>query len=663
MRRTLIAALLATSLAAPVFAADGTADDTGDDTADDTGAHAHHGHSGHGEQHVVIGDAGPLKQGPAQIIGARFLDTEGTIRKLGDENGAGAAALVFVDNECPVSARYLGELNDFADAADAAGVDFYAVVSSPRRTWRDAAQLRDAYGLRVPVLFDPSGDLAARLGPITLAEAFVINQDDRMIYRGRIDDRYAGIGQLRRVIRNHDLLDAFKVAADPRGGGARHPRQSAAISRLGSARTNAPSPTRAISSRFLAANCVECHQTGGVAPFALQTYEQSSIRSGMLEYVTAERLMPPWRPHPRFGRFRDERYLSDRQIALFAAWAENADAEGAAEDRAPGVVLPDPGWRHGTPDLVLSMAEPFQVPAKGDDIYRYFVLPSGMVEDRTVVAIDFRPGDPAVVHHANFFVDYDGRARREDAKDAAPGFSVFGTGEFMSYDGTDANAFGIGGWAPGGEPYALPEGIGLWLPKGGDIVIEIHYKLNGKATTDQSQIGFYFADRPAREYIDGLLIGTQDLDIPPGERSYVRHVSMDVPAGFRLVDAMPHMHYIGSRARMTVTFPDGRTQSVFGVEDWDLRWQNIYMLRTPLHIPAGSRIDAWFEWDNSDENHDNPFDPPRRIGWGWKSEDEMAEVWLGVILDDPSRRDALIRASGLSWVSADSKPFPDVGAQ
>ena len=133
---------------------------------------------------------------------------------------------------------------------------------------------------------------------------------------------------------------------------------------------------------------------------------------------------------------------------------------------------------------------------------------------------------------------------------------------------------------------------------------------------------------------------------------------MDVPVGFRLVDVMPHMHYIGARARMTVTFPDGRVEPVIGIDDWDLRWQNIYVLRDPLRIPAGSRIDAWFVWDNSGANIDNPFNPPRPMKWGWKSEEEMAEIWMGIIPDDPSQRNRLIEASYKSWYSTDSLPMP-----
>ena len=598
-----------------------------------------------------------MQDGDAGIVGARFLDVDGNIRRLGDENGAGPAALVFVDDECPVSARYLGELDAFLAEAEGAGIDLYAVVSSPGRTWADARKLRDDHELTTPVLFDASGDLAARLDPVTLGEAFVISEDDRLIYRGRIDDRFESIGRLRRVIRSHDLLEAFTAARDP--GAERRTTTPVgcyfeAWDNVGEREVTYARDIEPI----LAANCAECHQAGGVAPFALGRYRQAAGRSRMLAHVTGEGLMPPWRAEPRFGRFRDERYLSRTQIDLFAAWAAGGAAEGSPDDRAPEPRLPDPGWRHGEPDLVLPMVEPYAVPASGDDVYRYFVIPSGLVRPRTVTAIDFQPGDASVVHHANFFVDYSGRARREDAKDDEPGFSVFGTGSFMSYDNTDEDSYGIGGWTPGAEPYSLPEGVGLWLPPRGDIVIEVHYKLNGRATTDRSRIAFYFADYPTREYIDGLIIGTQDLDIPPGEAAYTRHISMEVPLGFRLVDVMPHMHYAGTRARLVVTYPDGREHTIVGVEDWDLRWQNIYALRTPLHIPAGSRIDGWFVWDNSAENPDNPFDPPRRLQWGWQSEEEMAEFWLGVIPDQPRRRMLLIEASYQTWLNADSRPLP-----
>ena len=133
----------------------------------------------------------------------------------------------------------------------------------------------------------------------------------------------------------------------------------------------------------------------------------------MVAFMTGERLMPPWRAVPDFGAFRDARRLSHHQIALLASWSENGARLGDADDTMPVSLRPDFKWRLGEPDLVLSMPEPFPVPADGDDIYRYFVIPTGFVEDKVVVALEFSPGDPKVVHHANYLMDYGGRARAE----------------------------------------------------------------------------------------------------------------------------------------------------------------------------------------------------------------------------------------------------------
>ena len=310
----------------------------------------------------------------------------------------------------------------------------------------------------------------------------------------------------------------------------------------------------------------------------------------MLKDVTTARQMPPWKPEITPGVYRNERILSPRQIALIAAWADAGAPQGDPAHAAPAAQLGDAQWRMGTPDLILKMTEPFSVPAPGEDIYRYFVIPSGLSEDQIILGMDFRPGDPSVVHHANFFADYSGKARTEDAKDEAPGFSVFGSGSFMSYDNLDDYSFGIGGWTPGTEPYRTPPTAGVYLPAGADIVIEVHYNLSGVATQDQSEVAFYFADYLTPQFLDGLLIGTQDLTIPPGEEEYWRHFWMDVPVGFTLVDLMPHMHYIGKEARVAVTFPSGETHDLIHIRDWELDWQSIYALRKPLHVPAGQPV-------------------------------------------------------------------------
>ncbi len=590
------------------------------------------------------------------IIGARFLDVDGNIRQLGEEGGFNGAVIVFVRQDCPVSSRYLPELNTFANRAKQLGINFYAVVSNPFQSWEDAKKLRGDNKLAFPVLFDPSGDLASRLVPTVTPEAFLVNGDDQLVYRGRIDNRFAGIGKLRQVTTSHDLLDAMDATVS---GKALNATTTEAIGCFfeGWSKEEAPQVTfHKDIEPIIAANCQECHQSGGVAPFPLETFEDSKQRSWMLSLVVEDGNMPPWRATPKYGRFSGERYLSSKQKQLFSEWLGE---KGNKADGGPEVKLPPAGWRMGEPDLELTMVEPFQVPATGKDVYRYFVIPTKMLKDKSLIGIDFLPGAPQVVHHANFFVDYDGKGRKLDAEDKEPGFSVFGTGGFMSYDDVDQNGYGIGGWSPGAEPYRLPDDTSIWLPKGGDLVVEIHYKLSGKAMEDRSKIGLYFADKPTKNYIDGLLIGSQDLDIKAGDKDYRRHISMEVPTGMHLVDIMPHMHYIGTSARVQLTYPDGTTRSLVGIEDWDLRWQNIYVFRKPTYLPKGSKLDAWFTYDNSAENFSNPYNPPKDLKWGWNSEDEMLEVWMGIIPDSWDDRYAYIKAANQSWYRTDSQPAPD----
>ena len=584
------------------------------------------------------------------LIGVRTTDVRGRHHRLGVTGGAvQPVALVFLDTLCPVTGRYMPVLDELRDRARANGVALYGVLSNPAITWREAADFADRFGAGFPILMDTAGDLAVRLGPRVTAEAFVVSTANRIVYRGRIDDRHASIGRVRPHIASHDLADVLDA--------------------LGRGETVAPYETRAVGcfhhiwdepgrpgapvpefnwnrhvAPLLAANCVECHRRGGIAPFALDGYADARRWSRMIAHVTGERLMPPWRAEPGFGGFRDARRLSDRQIALLRAWSEAGAPLGDPGDAMPAPAAGHSRWRLGPPDVVLPMPEPFTVPAAGDDIYRYFVIPTGFVQDRTVVALDFSPGDPQVVHHANYLIDADRRARIEDAKDPEPGFSVFGTGGFLDY-----NAWGIGGWTPGADPWALDRGRGIWLPGGSDIVLEVHYHPNGRATVDRSEIALYFAREPVSEYVDGVVLGTQDLRIPPGERNYWRRFSMEVPSGVTLTSVTPHMHFLGREFIAIATLPDGREAPLIRIADWDFRWQNSFVYREPVHLPAGSRIDVWVRYDNSTHNPQNPARTPRTVTWGWETNDEMAELWLGFVPDRPGDRDRLARAADASW--------------
>ncbi len=584
------------------------------------------------------------------LIGVRVTDVNGHHHRIGVTTGTvQPVVLVFLDTACPVATRYVPTLNKLHAEAEAGGVALYGVLSNPAITWQTSADFVDEFRITFPVILDSTGDLALRLGPRVMSEAFAISTAGRVVYRGRIDDRFAAVGKLRMRIDSHDLHNVIETLAS---GDQSEPYATEAVGCFhhdwSRQSTNSAEPDTITYSRHIApmleANCVECHRDGGIAPFSLEGYDNAKRWHRMVAFMTGERLMPPWRAVQGFGAFRDARRLSDHQIVLLASWSANGAPRGDAGDTMPAPVRSSTKWRLGEPDLVLSMAEAFQVPADGDDIYRYFVIPSGFAEDKVVTALEFSPGDAEVVHHANYLMDYGGRARAEDAKDDEPGFSVFGTGGFLDY-----NAWGIGGWTPGADPYVLDKGLGMWLPKGGDLVLEVHYHLNGKATVDQSEVGLYFAKEPVSRYIDGVVIGTEDLRIPPDEENYWRHFWMDVPSGLALTDVTPHMHFLGREFIALATLPDGSERPLIRIADWDFRWQNTFAYREPVHLPAGSRIDAWVRYDNSADNPQNPALEPETVTWGWETTDEMSELWIGFVHDTPADRQRIVSASERSW--------------
>ncbi|MEM7048158.1 MAG: redoxin domain-containing protein [Acidobacteriota bacterium] len=646
--------LLLAALVLSVVAVDGDTPPSGEQARhhgqhDESGAH---GHSAESDDHPPRARGQSAERDLLQVadlIGLRLQTVDGEAVNLGLGSGARPVAVVFLDDGCTISRRYVPRLNELGEAASEAGVELYAAISNPAITWQEARAFRDEFRLAIPLLFDFNGEVAHQLKPEVVPSAFVVDLAGRVVYSGRIDDRFPSLTKVRNTIRSHDLLRAIEGVG---GDQPVEPRHTVAV---GCYFRPWPEPEAKPTYRdhiapILNANCAQCHSQGGVAPFALDSYDSARRWSRMAAAVTRAGLMPPWHAVRGQGHFREERFLTSRQLDLLEAWDQAGAPRGESAKELPAPTFETSEWPLGEPDLVLTMADTYEVPADGADIYRYFVLPLGLLRDQVVVAMDFQPGDPSVVHHCNFFVDYSGRAREFDSRDPEPGFSVFGTGGFMSYDGANA----LGAWAPGVGPYRLPEGRGFDLPRGGDVVLEVHYHPTGKAARDQSSIAFYFAKGPVKRGVSGLMVGTLDVEVPAGDAAYWRKVSMDVPADMQLVDIAPHMHYLGREARVLAVLPNGIERPLLHVDDWDLRWQGIYTYRSPVDIPAGSRIEASFRFDNSRQNPANPNSPPKTAKWGWGSDEEMAEIYLTIISDDPQATAELHRAARRSWTrSAD----------
>jgi mono/diheme cytochrome c family protein len=583
-------------------------------------------------------------EGPSPF-GLKLLDTASQIHALGDTDGCRAVVAVFLSPECPISNQYIPELNRIYGARGE-GVEFYGVVVDPALTREQVAKYAADFKLEFPLLFDPAGVLAAVCRPTHVPQAFVFDHQGALVYQGRIDDQFASVGRRRERASQHNLREAIEAAV---AGRTPEVRQADAVGcRIeGFGATAEVTYARHIAP-ILYARCAGCHRPGEVAPFALLTYEDAAKRAEFLVDVTSSRLMPPWHARDEYARFRGDRRLSEREIQLIADWARGGVPRGADADM-PAVPPFSEGWQLGEPDLVLAMNEAFHVKADGPDSFRFFVIPIDIPEDKVVAAVEFRPGNPRVVHHAILYLDRSGVAMKRDLADPEPGYEGFLTGGFRP-------AGSLGFWAPGYTPRFLPRGVGQRLARGTDLALQLHYHPSGREETDRSQVGIHFADKPVERYVSGFAMSDFRVDIPPGEPRHKMHYSFTTPVDIEIMDVTPHMHMIGREMKATATPPDGQSITLVWT-DWNFNWQEQYLYREPVRLPAGTRIDLEAWYDNSADNPYNPNQPPARVRLGEMTTDEMCICAFRLISDpDENKRRELQRAVGKSMQEQLSDP-------
>lgn len=385
-------------------------------------------------------------------------------------------------------------------------------------------------------------------------------------------------------------------------------------------------------------HCAPCHRPGGAGPFPLLAYDDVRRRARQIAEVTASRFMPPWKPAPGFGGpFIGSRRLADGDVALFRRWAEAGAPAGDLRRLPPPPAWPE-GWRLGTPDVVVTMPEPYTVPADAPDTFRNFVLPIPIGRPALVAGIEFRPGNARVAHHANLRLDPTHSSRRLDAEDPAPGYegplsprAHYPDGHFL-------------GWTPGQLPPLAEPGMAWRLEPGSDFVIQLHMQSTGRPESIRASVGLYFTDDPPTRTPMMLRLGRQSIDIPPGAPRYVVRDRFTLPVGAELIGVQPHAHFRATEVNGFATFPDGRTEPLIRIPDWDFNWQDVYRYETRPFLPAGTTVAMEYVYDNSAANPRNPDHPPRRVRFGQFSNDEMGDLWLQLLPRSEADRRTLVRA-------------------
>lgn len=356
-------------------------------------------------------------------------------------------------------------------------------------------------------------------------------------------------------------------------------------------------------------NCSGCHHSGEIAPFPLITYEDVKSRVGLIAEITRQRLMPPWKPVAGYGHFLGERRLSEAEISMIARWASHGAPQGETQLLPATPVFKD-DWKLGRPDLIVQLPEPVHVAADGPDRYECFVIPMRLPGDRNIRAVEFRPSNRRVVHHALLFTDAS-FIRRE------PRYSCFGSIGLLP-------TLGIGGWSPGNGPIEMLPGAALPVAAISRLVAQVHYHPSGKEEEDQWSAGFYFTSQaPVRRVVD-VGLSSRAIDIPPGESHYTVRAHFTIPIAVDAVGVIPHAHLICREMRGWAILPGGKKNWLLNIRDWDFNWQDQYRYRTPIRLPAETRVEMEFVYDNSAANPHNPHSPPQRVVWGAGTGDEMA---------------------------------------
>jgi len=397
----------------------------------------------------------------------------------------------------------------------------------------------------------------------------------------------------------------------------------------------------------LQTHCQTCHRPGEVAPMALLTYEQSRPWALGIKKATQSKSMPPWFAEPGFQHYANEkeRVLSPEELDTLARWADAGAPAGDPATAPPERVFPS-GWNI-TPDVVVEMPKAFEMPARGTINYKYVVVKTDFKEDMWVVAAEMRPGNSQVLHHGKVWVRPPGSKWMERA---VPGeaYENETQRDIIGRNSTEEGNDILGKFNPGLGPQRFDrQGAAKFIPKGSDLVFELHYTTSGKPASDVSKLGLVLTKTPPdTRYFFHAGPTALNLAIPPndGKAEVVSEVTLGEDA--RLVYAQPHMHLRGKDFELRVVSPEGVSQTVLKGR-FDFEWQMGYELAEPVAIPKGSKLQFITHFDNSKGNRFNP-NPETKVLWGPQNWDEMSNCFIGVLFDRSTAPEKVFLRSGPS---------------
>lgn len=584
---------------------------------------------------AFLAEGGARHEPPRTVKNFKLEDASGKAWALHEQKSK-AIVVVFLSTECPMSRGYLPVLSKLANDYRDKGVSVIGIFPDPDTSAKQLELHRKEFSIAFPVLSDPQQQAVQSLGAKVTPEVVLLDSQFRAQYRGRIDDRYASRLKAKTAIARHDLAEALEEILA--GKAVSQPEAKAfgcpiALNETKKASENSTVTFHRDVVPILQKHCQACHRAGQIGPFELTSYKSTVKWAELcLEEINARR-MPPWKPAPN-PLLAGERTLPAEATKILQAWVERGMPEGNPAEAPKPLAFSD-DWMLGKPDLILESRAETTVAASGPDLFQVQVFPTRFPEDKHIVAMEVKPGNPRVVHHTVQFIDTTGAARKlladaeanqkPDDPDRGPGYAVnMGLGILPNPAGM------LGGWAPGMLPKMLPDGVGQRLPRDGDICVQFHFHRTGKQETDRTRIGIYFAKKPVAQSFYMLPPNGFFWKIPAGEKNFKVDTSWRLTDDVTVYRLVPHMHLIGKDIELLMTPPGEAERSLIQIPEWDYNWQEQYELKEPLHLKAGTLLRVRATYDNSADNPMNPSHPPRVVTLGEQTTNEMCFVFMGI---------------------------------
>jgi len=526
-----------------------------------------------------------------------LLDQSGYFHQISwYDNNKAIALLVQANGDEAVEAA-LPDYGRLAESFAEKGIQFFLINPMARHN-RDAVQAEmDEFGIDLPVLMDDAQIISEAMGIERTAEALLFDPKKfTVVFQGSVDAEFENA--LAAVLADQTIPTAMAVSK------GQHINYSAALAH----QQETPSYEKDIAP-IITENCASCHRESGIAPFAMDSYAMMQGWSPMIREVLMTKRMPPGQIDPHIGSFENDMLLTDSEAQMLVHWVEAGSPRDGGEDPLAQLTWPTSEWAFGEPDLIINVP-PQEIPATGVLDYYNVLVDVDLEEDRWVRASQYIPGDHTVLHHTLHSIIPPGATR---------GGSLLG--------GDDPDRPGIAPYIPGQSPRMEPPNTGGLLKAGSKIAMQMHYTTTGRAAVDESRIGVWFYPKGfvPQERTSGACachFTPTWVNIPPHDPDYEMSQSIVIEDDAYVYSFTPHMHFRGKRMRFYATFPDGSTEEMLNIANYNYNWQLAYTLKEPRFVPAGTKFTAVGAFDNSAQNPMNP-DPARSVPWGLQSMDEM----------------------------------------